>query len=113
MMKRVLLGISLVVLVGTAPAASAATVQIQLGGVDLSYDGTDIVDSGSTSPDPLTNATFLSGNTLLGVDDTDVTLDLNIPVLNILATGPSSVSMPEISTSKECRSLSSDTEKCR
>ena len=67
-----------------ASNASAAVIQIQLGGVTLSYDGSGIVDEGAADPDTLTNATFLLGDSWLGADTTGVTLDLNIPdVLNI------------------------------
>jgi len=60
-------------------AATAGMIQIQLGGVDFGYDGADLVDMGTSGPDSLTNATFLADNVLLGVDTTNVTLDLDIP----------------------------------
>jgi hypothetical protein len=74
-----------------AQPASAAYIQIQLGGLDLQYDGSSIYDSGTADPAPLTNATFLSDGVALGPADTsDVTLDLQIPgVLNIPAAGGS------------------------
>jgi hypothetical protein len=71
-----------------ASSASAEMIQIQLGGVGLSYDGSTIVDTGSADPDPLTNATFLADELWLGADITGVTLDLNIPgVSNIPVDG--------------------------
>ena len=77
-----------VILAGLTQVASASIIQIQLGGVDIGYDGTNIVDSGSTDPDALTNATFLIASAPVGVDNTDVTLDLYVPsVLNIPASG--------------------------
>ncbi len=71
-------------------SASAAVIQIQMGGVALSYDSSSssIVDTGTADPDPLTNATFLVNDSFIGVDATGVTLDLNIPgVSNIPASG--------------------------
>ena len=70
-------------------SASAAVIQIQLGGIDLSYNGTNIVDTGTIqNPDPLTNATFIVNKVPVGVDDTGVTLDLYIPkVFNIPVVG--------------------------
>ncbi len=72
-----------VILVGLTQVASAG-IMIQLGGVDLRYNGTNIVDNGSADPDPLTNATFIVNDVSVGADNTGVTLDLHIPgVLNI------------------------------
>ena len=80
----------LAVLVGMTQVASAGMIQIQLGGVDLFYTGGVVRDSGTSSPDPLTNATFLVNGAVAGVDTTDVTLDLRIPgVLNLPANGGS------------------------
>lgn len=64
-------------------------VMIQMGGIDVSYTGSNIEDMGTAqNPDPLTNATFFVNNATLGADTTGVTLDLNIPGLsNIPATG--------------------------
>lgn len=79
------------ILAGLAPAASAEIIQIQLGGADFRYDGAQatVEDTGTrTSPDPLTNATFLVGGVSLGADTTGVTLDLHIPgVSNIPVAG--------------------------
>jgi len=73
-----------VILVGLTQVASAGVIQIQLGGVDVRYDGTDLVDNGAADPDLLTNATFIVNDVPWGVDDTGVTLDLHIPgVFNI------------------------------
>jgi len=84
-MKRFsILLVGSVMLAGVAPTASAALIQIQLGGVGLRYAGTNIFDAGTSSPDPLTNATFLVDGVPVGADTTDVTLDLHIPgVANI------------------------------
>ena len=84
-MKRfTLLLVGSVMLAGVAPIASAALIQIQLGGVDLRYNGTNLFDAGTSSPDPLTNATFMVDGFEAGVDTTDVTMDLHIPgVTNI------------------------------
>ena len=81
----------LAVLVGMTQVASAGMIQIQLGGVDLFYTVGVVRDSGTpTSPDPLTNATFLVNGAVAGVDTTGVTLDLSIPgVLNLPAAGGS------------------------
>ena len=88
-MKRLaLLLIGLAGLVGLTPAASGGIIQIQMGGVNIRYDGTNIVDAGATDPDSLTNATFLVDSVSLGADTTDVTLDLLVPsVSGIPATG--------------------------
>ena len=88
-MKRfTLLLVGAAILAGLTQVASATIIQIQLGGVDLLYDGTNIVDTGSADPDTLTNATFLVDSVPVGVDNTGVTLDLYIPgVLNIAAGG--------------------------
>lgn len=65
-----------------------AGIQIQLGGVDIRYDGVNIVDQSPTGadPDPLTNATFIDqsvGNTI-GTVNSGVTLNMLIPdVVNI------------------------------
>lgn len=60
-------------------AASGGLIQIQLGGVDLSYAGSVLSDANGSGADALTNATFLQNGSTLGVDNTDVTLDLVIP----------------------------------
>ena len=87
-LTKALLAAVLVVLLGLSGTASAAMIQIQLGGIDIRYDGTNIVDTGSENPDPLTNATFLVDNAPVGVDNTGVTLDVFIPgVFNIPITG--------------------------
>ena len=79
-MKRVsTLLFGAIIVVGMTQIASAAMVQIQLGGVDLAYDGGQVVDAGPANPDALTNATFLVGDTKLGADTTGVTMDLTIP----------------------------------
>ncbi len=75
-----LLAVGSLVLVGLPAAASAAMIQIELGGVDLAYDGSTI--TGVDSPDPLTNVTFFDDETKVGVRDDDtygVSMDLDIP----------------------------------
>jgi hypothetical protein len=82
--------IAMAVVIGLGQIAQAGIIQIQLGGVDLRYSGNQIrdYDPGSLNPDPLTNATFLVNSAPVGVDTTDVTLDLLIPgVNNIPASG--------------------------
>lgn len=85
-MKRFTCLMVCLVVAGVVPAASAALIQIQLGGIDLEYNGVNVTDAGtSANPDPLTNATFLVDGYSPGVDTSDVTLDfeakqiLNIP----------------------------------
>jgi hypothetical protein len=83
---------TMAVVIGFSQIAQAGVLQIQLGGVDLQYSGNQIQDAdpGLSDPDPLTNATFLQDSVLVGVDTTDVTLDLQIPgVMNIPITGGS------------------------
>jgi len=77
------------ILVGLTQFASASLIlQIQMGGVDIRYDGTNIVSAGASAPDPLTNATFLVDHALVGADTTGVTLGLSIPgVFNIPVSG--------------------------
>jgi len=69
-----------------APVASASLIQIQMGGVDLRYNGTNVFDAGpGANPDPLTNVTFLVDGFQPGpADTTGVALELDIQgVLNI------------------------------
>lgn len=76
-------------------AASAGLIQVQLGGVDLRYAGNTLNDANASGADGLTNATFLENSVELGVDTTDVTLELSIPgVMNIPATGGQVNSLP-------------------
>ena len=78
-----------VILVGLTQLASASLIlQIQMGGVDIRYDGTNIVSVGAPTPDPLTNATFLVDHVLVGADTSGVTLGLSIPgVSNLPVSG--------------------------
>ncbi len=88
MTRLAILLVGAVISVGLPQVASADLIQIQLGGVDLRYNGANIVDAGTADPDTLTNATFLVDSVPVGVDNTDVTLDLHIPgVLNIPVIG--------------------------
>jgi len=69
-----------IALICLTQVSSAALIQIQLGGVDLTYNGTEIIDGGASDPDQLTNATFMIDGVQVGdPDTTDVTLDLRIP----------------------------------
>lgn len=92
MLMRKMTGVTVVAMLATivASSASAAVIQIQLGGVTLSYDGNSIVDTGPVNPDTLTNATFMVSDSWVGMDVTGVTLNLDIPnVSNIpLSGGP-------------------------
>lgn len=65
-------------------SVAPAGIMIQLGGMDIGYNGTNIRDAGTQNPDSLTNATFIVNNVTLGADTIGVTLDLDIPgVFNI------------------------------
>ncbi|REK18341.1 MAG: PEP-CTERM sorting domain-containing protein [Planctomycetota bacterium] len=70
-------------------AARAEMLEIQLGGVDIGYDGTNIFDAGAGDPDPLNSVAFLVDGVQVGsVLTSDITLDLFIPdVLDIADTG--------------------------
>lgn len=84
MKRSAMLLVGSLVLFGLTQAASASYIQIQLGGVDLRYNGNNIFDWGAENPDPLTNATFLVEGVPVLADTTDVTMDLFIPgVFNI------------------------------
>ncbi|MCA9103254.1 MAG: PEP-CTERM sorting domain-containing protein [Pirellulales bacterium] len=79
-----------------AGSASAGTLlQIQLGGVDVEYDGTNLFDSdpGNSDPDPLNTVTFLVDGSSLGTFTSDIDLDMFIPnVTNIAAAGDTVIS---------------------
>jgi len=75
------------ILVSLTQVASASVIQIQLGGVDLRYNGTNIVDTGTSNPDTLTHATFIVNGVPLGTDSTGVTLDLRIPGVSNIPVG--------------------------
>ena len=83
-MNTIKMSVLAVIVLAMTTFTHAGIIQIQLGGVDISYSGNTVVDAGSEDPDTLTNATFLDDGVLLGVDTTGVTLDLYIPgVINI------------------------------
>lgn len=88
--------LSLVTLSSTMSAGTM--LEIQLGGIDIGYDGTNVFDSdpGSTDPDPLDTVTFTVGGSVVGsVLTADIALDVFIPdVLDIAATGDTVVSSP-------------------
>ena len=75
--------------VSVVSSASAAEIRIDLGGVNIRYDGINIMDAGTVAaPDPLDTATFVKDGVTKGMDTTGVTLDLWIPgVSGIPATG--------------------------
>jgi len=75
------------ILLSLTQVSSAAVIQIQLGGVDLTYQGTNIVDGGTSDPDELTNAIFLVDDLEVGQDTNDVTLDLRVPGVQNISTG--------------------------
>jgi hypothetical protein len=69
-------------------SASAAVIQIEMGGVGLKYEGAAIADTGSSAGvDPLTYAAFTRDGALLGMDIEGVTLDLNIPGVSGIPVG--------------------------
>jgi len=90
--KQAIRGLSAAALVAAVSTTShASIIQIQLGGIDLTYDGTDITTvGGDVASDELTNATFLEDGAVVGVVSTDVVLGALIPgVLGISAAGDS------------------------
>lgn len=78
-------------LVLTSATFAGTILEIQLGGVDIGYDGTDIVDAdpGNADPDPLTTVTFVVDGSLVGsVLIADISLDMLLPsVLDIDKSG--------------------------
>lgn len=95
--KRMVAVVGIIAVMTAAPLWShASTIEIQLGGVDIRYDGANIFDydPGSSDPDPLTTVTFLVDNVMVGsVLTSDITLEMFIPnVLNIDDTGDTVVS---------------------
>ncbi len=87
--REMILAGAVLLAVGVVSSASAAVIQIDLGGINIRYDGADIVDTGTVAaPDPLDTATFIKDGVTQGTDTTGVTLDLKIPgVFGIPATG--------------------------
>ncbi len=86
--KTLLPAVVLLLVAGLPAAASAAIVQIQVGGVDLVYDGSYVTDASLSQPDPLSNATFIVDSTIVGAITSGVTMDLSIPdVYNIPVSG--------------------------
>jgi len=79
--------------------ASADTIEIYFSGIDIAYDGTDIVDAdpGASDPDPIITASFIVNGGLAGILTTDVAADLlidNVAVLadtTVMSTGPNSM----------------------
>lgn len=85
--------IAAVAVIGLGQSAHAELIQIQMGGVDLRYSGNQIqdFDPGNSNPDPLTNATFLVDDVLVGADTTDVTLGLLVPGVTNIPVGGGTV----------------------
>jgi hypothetical protein len=67
--------------------ASADTIEIHFSGIDIAYDGTNIVDAdpGASDPDPLITASFIVNGGLTGILTTNVTADLLIDNVAVLA----------------------------
>jgi len=80
-------------------SASASVVQIQLVGVNLKYNGTNITDSNNAGPSPLASATFFVDGVQVGMADvTGVTLDLYIPDVKYIPVIGGIVDMPSTSS---------------
>lgn len=84
--------------IATAPVQAAIQpLLIGLDGVNIRYDGTNLVDAdgGGADPDPLNSASFKDGpefGNLIGTLSTDVTMDLLVPnVTGIKADGSNEV----------------------
>ncbi|REK18340.1 MAG: PEP-CTERM sorting domain-containing protein [Planctomycetota bacterium] len=79
-----------------APSAQATLLEIELGGVNIGFDGDDIFDDGAFDPDTLNSVAFLVDGSMVGsVLTTDITLDLFIPDVPAIAdTGAIVVSAP-------------------
>jgi len=92
MRQLAILLVGSLILVGVNQVASATIIQIQMGGVDLRYDGATIVDTGASDPDTLTNATILVDGVPVVMDTTDVTLDLTVPGVSNIPVGGGQVS---------------------
>lgn len=70
----------------------ASILQIQLGGVNLAYDGSTIVDIDPAGADMLTNATFLVDDVVVGTVVDDVALEVAISgVTGLSAVGTTTV----------------------
>lgn len=88
---------AVIALTVTVGGASAATIQIQLSGVNTSYDGTAIYDGGANAggnlnpaqADPLTTVTFLDdSDNVIALFTTDISLDLFIPDVSNIPDAP-------------------------
>lgn len=66
--------------------ASADTIEIFFTGINIAYDGSDIVDAdpGSADPDPIVNASFVINGGLVGTVPNNVTADLFISDVAVL-----------------------------
>ena len=60
MLARYAVAVVAVVVVLSSTTFAAPVLEIQLGGMDIAYDGTNIFDAdpGNADPDPLTTVTF-------------------------------------------------------
>lgn len=67
--------------------ASADTIEIHFTGINIAYDGTDIVDAdpGANDPDPLVTATIIVEGNAVGTLTTGLTADLLIDDVAVLA----------------------------
>ena len=90
-MKRLIVGLAVVALIGVRQAP-ASTIEIQLAGLNVIYDGSTITDGGSSSApagaDPLDTVNYLVDSSLVGTDTTDIYVDFEIsPIEDIPITG--------------------------
>jgi hypothetical protein len=75
-----------VILCVSTSQASADTIEIFFTGIDIAYDGSDIVDAdpSAADPDPIVNASFVINGGLAGTVSTNVTADLFIEDVAVL-----------------------------
>ena len=90
-MRRLIVGLAVVVLIGVGQAP-ASTLEIQLAGLDVIYDGSTVTDGGSSSApagaDPLDTVNYLVDSSLVGTDTTDIYVDFEIsPIEDIPIAG--------------------------
>ncbi len=81
-MRTSIVAVAVAAVLGLATSVSAATIQIELGGVNLGYDGSSLFDAdpGLADPDPLTTVNFLVDGAPAGpVLVADIALDVFIP----------------------------------
>ncbi|MCC5828493.1 MAG: PEP-CTERM sorting domain-containing protein [Phycisphaeraceae bacterium] len=81
-------------LLWATPAAQGSILQIQMGGVNLAYDGSTVATENPITLNPvdsLTNATFLLNEVEVGVVTTGVTLDMFVPDVFNIPVGTSTI----------------------